>query len=93
MGKQGKKKGARMINNIKKYIELGLSSRQIARAMGVSRNTVKKYVKDSPGGPNSRSKGSHGPYQAPWSSKVNWTDVRLKQSLGTQLAHYPRWAG
>ncbi len=81
MGKQGKKKGARMINNIKKYIELGLSSRQIARAMGVSRNTVKKYVKDSPGGPNSRSKGSHGPYQAPWSSKVNWTDVRLKQSL------------
>ncbi len=88
MGKQGKKKGARMINNIKKYIELGLSSRQIARAMGVSRNTVKKYVKDSPGGPNSRSKGSHGPYQAPWSSKVNWTDVRLKQSLGTQLAHY-----
>ncbi len=28
MGKQGKKKGARMINNIKKYIELGLSSRQ-----------------------------------------------------------------
>ncbi len=35
-----------MINNIKKYIEFGLSSRQIARAMGVSRNTVKKYVKD-----------------------------------------------
>ena len=85
MGKQGKRKGIKMINEVKKHMEHGLSSRQISRTMRVSRNTVKKYMKESAlalSGPQDRA------YQAPWSDKVNWIELRRKQSMGTQLAHY-----
>ena len=45
---KGKVKGPRMIHEIKRMTELGISQRKIARALDVSRNTVKKYLEETP---------------------------------------------
>ena len=81
MGIRGKKLGVKMVNEVKKYKERGLNNSEIARVLGVSRNTVKKYLK----------KLSHGstlesskPFSAPWAVQINWQHVLNEKSLGTQ---------
>lgn len=65
MGIKGKKLGVKMINEVKKYKDRGLNISEIARVLGVSRNTVKKYLKklrvESP-------KESSKPFSAPWAA-------------------------
>ena len=85
MGTQGKKKGVKMINEIKKYKEQGLNLSQISRALNVSRNTVKKYYKQLH---SAVQEDTVKTYQAPWSEKVDWAHVLREKSLGMQLAHY-----
>ncbi len=41
---KGKVKGTRMIHEIKRLSGLGLSQRKISAALGISRNTIKKYL-------------------------------------------------
>ena len=85
MGIRGKKKGTKMINEIKKYKERGLNLSEIARTMRVSRNTIKRYVHESSLGVSG---GKGRAYHAPWSKDVDWPHVLLKKDLGVQLAHY-----
>lgn len=85
MGIQGKKKGVKMINEIKKYKERGLNLSQIARAMNISRNTAKKYHKQLS---SKAAENEVKPYQAPWSGNLDWAHVLREKSLGVQLAHY-----
>jgi len=85
LGIKGKKLGVKMINEVKKYKDRGLNISEIARVLGVSRNTVKKYLKklvDEPHEPSVK------PFSAPWASQINWQHVVNEKSLGTQLAHY-----
>lgn len=84
MGIQGKRLGVKMINEVKKYKERGLNISEIARVLGVSRNTVKKYIKKLKEEPKELTK----PFSAPWANQINWQHVLNEKSLGTQLAHY-----
>ena len=43
----GKSKGPRMIHEIKRLNELGISRRKIALALNISRNTVDRYLESS----------------------------------------------
>jgi len=74
-----------MINEIRKYKERGLNKSQIERALNISRNTVKKYLKQI--GPANQT-CSNKPYEAPWSDKIDWKHVLRERDLGVQLAHY-----
>lgn len=71
-----------MINEVKKYKDRGLNKSEIARVLGVSRNTVKKYLKRLKEQPQELSK----PFSAPWATQINWQHVLNEKSLGTQLA-------
>lgn len=85
MGIKGKKLGVKMINEVKKYKDRGLNNSEVARVLGVSRNTVKKYLKKlTEESPEESSK----PFSAPWATQINWKHVLNEKSLGTQLAHY-----
>ena len=62
MGTRGKKKGTKMIKEIKKYKERGLNLSEISRTMRVSRNTIKRYLHESSLG---ASEGKGQAYHAP----------------------------
>ena len=85
MGTQGHRKGVRMINEIKKYKDRGLNHSEISRILQISRNTVKKYLRQY--SLEVPAQGTES-YRAPWSDKIDWIHVRQEQSLGMQLAHY-----
>lgn len=80
--RRGKAKGVRMIDEINKLHKQGLNKSQVARAVGVSRNTVAKYLK-SQGVANLKSV-----YAAPWSERINWQDVEEQTNRGVKLSHY-----
>lgn len=76
--------GVRMIKEVHRLKGLGIGNKAIARTLRISKNTVKKYL-------DSGSKGSEGPelrpvYEAPWSSKVDWSKVKSETTRGVQLA-------
>ncbi|EQD25135.1 MAG: Resolvase helix-turn-helix protein [Leptospirillum sp. Group IV 'UBA BS'] len=68
----GKRKGARMIREIQRLKSMGLGKRAVARTLGISRNTLRKYWEEATEG-----EGKDGPttYQAPWSKRVDWEEV------------------
>jgi transposase len=80
---KGKVKGPKMIHEIRRLSELGLSQRKIAGALGISRNTVIKYQQEVSGSENQKPV-----YSAPWSSNVDWTKVKSETELGVSLYHY-----
>ena len=80
--KQGKAKGVRMIDKIRRLHEQGLNKSQISRALGVCRNTVSKYLGAS------GVKELKPAYSAPWSDSVDWKLVKEETNRGVKLQHY-----
>ena len=72
-----------MIREIQRLKGLGLGKKAIARALRVSRNTIKRYWEGET--PETATATS---YQAPWSEKVEWEEVRKALGKGQALAHY-----
>lgn len=87
----GKRKGTRMLEEIQRLKSMGFGKKAIARTLAVSRNTIKKYwdeekvAKTGEDGPEAPSLLS---YQAPWSERIVWDDVRKAVDRGQALAHY-----
>ena len=73
----GKSKGPRMIQEIKRMNELGISRRKIALALSISRNTVDRYleISDAPA-------VAPVAYSAPWSARVEWSSVKTATERG-----------
>lgn len=81
--KQGKPKGKRMIKEIKRLQDLGMSKSQISRSLGICRNTVTKYLKTSGVAELGKTE-----FTAGWSGSINWADVKEKTNAGVKLSHY-----
>lgn len=98
--KNGKAKGPRMINEILRLKTMGLGSKAVAAALGISKNTVKAYLRaheqavgDGVPGPVvlalARGGAATAPaYAAPWAPLVDWSAVKDAADRGVQLAHY-----
>jgi hypothetical protein len=80
-----------MLEEIQRLKSMGFGKKAIARTLAVSRNTIKKYwdeekvAKTGEDGPEDSSVLS---YQAPWSERIVWDDVRKAVDRGQALAHY-----
>lgn len=81
----GKRKGPRMIQEIQRLKSLGLGTRAVARALNISRNTVKQYWKS---GSENASGKTDAPYHAPWSEDFPWKTVESAVGEGQALAHF-----
>lgn len=81
----GKKKGTRMIREIQRLKSMGLGKRAVARTLGISRNTLRKYWDP---GAEGEAKSGPGTYQAPWSERVDWEEVEKAVKNNQTLAHY-----
>jgi len=90
MGKKlnGKQKGQRMIKEIWRLHQIGLGKGKIAKALGVSKNTVKKYIKQKNDGTSNTINKNTVSYHAPWSDVIDWQNVRSATNRGIQLQHY-----
>jgi transposase len=98
--KNGKAKGPRMIKEILRLKTMGLGSKAVAAALGISKNTVKAYLRaheqaqgDGVPGPVvlALARGDAAtapPYTAPWAPLVDWGGVKDAADRGVQLAHY-----
>src|SRR5690606_33202195 len=80
-GHRGKAKGPRMIKEIQRLREMGLSKRKIAKALGCSRNTVDKYLSEQESTPKQPAE-----YRAPWSEQVDWQAVNAAVNKGEPLS-------
>ena len=85
MSVQGRELRLKMKAEIRRMSERGLNISQIARALGLSRSTVRKYLKN---GLEETGVKSITPYSAPWAADVDWDHVFSEMSRGVQLAHY-----
>lgn len=72
----GKAKGPKMISEIIRLREAGLSRRAIARALNCSRNTVDKYLESGGETLSSSATPVTPSYRAPWSDQIDWDLVR-----------------
>lgn len=81
---QGIKKGPKMIHEIRRLKGIGLSQVKISMALGVSRNTVRKYLaeikRDNSEAPL--------PYIAQWAELIDWSEVYNSTLKGVALAHF-----
>ena len=82
---KGKEKGPRMVHEIKRLSGLGISQRQIAKALDISRNTVKKYLEDANDATLAIVKA---PYSAPWAGQVDWDFVKKECERGVALCTF-----
>lgn len=82
--KRGIKKGPKMINEIRRLKDLGLSQVKISLALGVSRNTVQKYLEAIVKETNNNQPS----YSASWSTKIDWQQVHSATQQGLALAHF-----
>lgn len=73
----------RMIVEMRRLKSLGLSNKKICGALGISKNTLKKYLILEDTKTDTPIK-----YEAPWSNKIDWKDVKKKTSDGLALNHY-----
>ena len=70
------------LSEIKRLLNLGLTNRQIARALNIHRNTINKYVDQIKN--NSTITGENKIEIVPhWSAGIDWGKVR---SFGSKLA-------
>ena len=72
-----------MIQEIQRLKGLGFGRKAIARALRISRNTVKQYW-----GGDAGEDRAPTVYQAPWSEGVDWEAVRKSVEKGQALAHH-----
>lgn len=75
---KGKPKGPRMIKEINRLKERGLSQRKIAKALGISRNTVSKFLLAD-------GQSMTAPYRAPWSDGIDWNWIKIQSDKGATL--------
>lgn len=78
-------KGPRMIQEILRLHEMGLSRRKIARALNCSRNTVDKYLSENR---DIASPPAALIYQAPWSDRIDWVAVDAMTRKGDPLSAF-----
>ena len=81
---QGKVKGDRMINEIRRLKNMGLGRKKIAKALGIAPNTVKKYLREASCSIDGETQGKT-PYQAPWSDSIKWPEIKQATDIGEQL--------
>jgi orotate phosphoribosyltransferase-like protein len=84
---RGIEKGVRMKKEILRMHSKGLGKKTIARALKISVNTVKKYLKEAvaeeiPGS----TPASEAGYSAPWAPKVDWKAVKSEADKGTAIS-------
>ncbi|MDQ2994919.1 MAG: IS21 family transposase [Pseudomonadota bacterium] len=75
-----------MIKEIQRLKNLGLGSETIARTLGVSRNTVRKYIKADLIAAQSMQVSK--PYQAQWSQSLCWKEIKADIDHGKSLRQY-----
>jgi len=84
-----------MIHEIQRMKAMGLGKKQIARALGISKNTVKNYWESAPTeegyliNASPVTSGSTHPqsrYQAPWAGDLNWETIKSAADQGEALA-------
>lgn len=75
---KGNPKGPRVKKEIKRLKENGLSGRKIAKALGISRNTVSKYLDEV-------QEDKPEKYQAPWADQLSWPSLKGKIDQGATL--------
>lgn len=94
------RKGERVINEIQRMKAMGLRKKQIARALGISKNTVKSYWDAKPvtagnaidarpvagTSPGDTSAPVAARYQAPWAGEMNWDLIKEATDQGEALA-------
>lgn len=85
----GKRKGQRMLGEIQRLKAMGFGKKAVARTLGISRNTLKKYWES----PEERTAmdntgGSPAVYRAAWSDNVDWKVVGEAVGRGQALSHY-----
>jgi transposase len=78
----GKRTPMSKIVEIRRYLNLGLSDRKIARALGVSRNTVAEIKAGSTDGDTLC---AAAPTQASWVDTVDWDRICAEHQSGTTL--------
>ena len=91
--KTGVKKGPRMISEIQRLKGMGIGKTKIAAALGISKNTVRKYLRvEIPLQTNNdeslKSSPKRSTYHAPWSNRIDWSKVRFDINRGVQLKHH-----
>jgi hypothetical protein len=88
------RKGPRMINEILRLRAMGLGARKIGKALQISKNTVKRYLRlhglseeDSTPGPVIMAQSPMGKpvFEAAWSHLVPWTEIKEVADHGTSL--------
>jgi DNA-binding transcriptional regulator YdaS (Cro superfamily) len=84
-----------MIQEIQRMKAMGLGKKTIAKALGISKNTVKQYWEltqvTQVSGTNVASieaivSASRAKYEAPWSKEVNWETVKKAVDAGESLS-------
>lgn len=80
----GRRTPVSKILEIKRYLSLGLTERAIARALGVSRNSVAGVKKGLIGGEEIVSTGENGQV-ADWAEGVDWERIRSAHRAGVTL--------
>jgi transposase len=85
-----------MIKEILRLKGTGLGNKKIARALGISKNTVKRYVDEHA---LAVAEGTPSPivaaltpvgvpaYEAPWAPLIDWNQVKTESDQGTRLRH------
>lgn len=85
----GKRKGQRMLGEIQRLKAMGFGKKAVARTLGISRNTLKKYWKSPEEEPARENTGGFpAVYRAPWSDSVDWKVVGEAIGRGQALSHY-----
>lgn len=72
------------INEIKRLQQLGLSKRQIARALNIHRNTVSKYI-DELNSPSATAAQAEK-IETTWTSEIDWEQIRSEYLRGVPLS-------
>lgn len=87
-------KGPRMIKEILRLKAAGLGAEKIAAALGISKNTVKRYVRQhravSLASPSIAGLDAgtivQPAYSAPWAPAINWHRVKVETDTGARLS-------
>ena len=78
-----------MLGEIQRLKAMGFGKKAVARTLGISRNTLKKYWKSPEEEPARENTGGFpAVYRAPWSDSVDWKVVGEAIGRGQALSHY-----
>jgi transposase len=78
-----RRKGLKMINEIMRLKEKGLGKEKIAKALGISKNTVKKYLRQ---GREENSQKIKTESSRSWSKYIDWPEVESAVNRGVALS-------